>query len=81
MLRAARAIAAAVPLAMTSDVAARANGTVETVESNPAVRTMVDRIAISFVLFGTPSPWAGVTEKARVEQLQGEIIRGRPERL
>jgi len=80
-LRAARAIAAAVPLAMTRDVAARVNGTVETVGSDPAVRVVVDGIAISFALFGIPSPWAGVTEKARVEQLQGEIVWGRPERL
>ncbi len=81
VLRAARAIAAAVPLAMTRDVAARVNGTVETVGSNPTVRVMVDGVAIGFVLFGTPSPWAGVTEKACVEQLQAEIVWGRPERL
>ncbi len=80
-LRAARAIAAAVPLAMTRDIAARANGTVEIVGNNPAVRVVLDGVAVSFVLFGTPSPWAGVTEKARTEQLRGAIVWGQPERL
>lgn len=80
-LRAARAIAAAVPLAMTRDVATRVNGTVEVVGNDLAVRVVVEGVALSFVLFGTPSPWAGVTGKGRSEQLRGTIAWGPPERL
>jgi len=80
-LRAARAIAAAVPLAMTRDVAARLNGTVDFVGNDLAVRIISEGVTISFVLFGTSNPWAGVTEKARVEDLGGMIVWGPPERL
>lgn len=80
-LRAARAIAAAVPLAMTRDVAARLNGTVDFVGNDLAVRIISEGVTISFVLFGTSNPWAGVTDKARVEDLGGLIVWGPPERL
>jgi hypothetical protein len=80
-LQAARAIADALPLAMTREVARNLDGSVEWIGSYPSVRAEIDGVVLNFVLFGHLAPWAGITDAAKSEQLNGNISWGAPERL
>jgi hypothetical protein len=80
-LRAARAIAAAMPLAMTSEVARRIGGSVVTVGSLATVSLVVDGVPLNFALFGVPAPWAGVISNAWSSHLNEDLAWGNPERL
>ena len=80
-LRAARSIAAAVPLALSRGVAGRLNASAEVVGNFPSVRVAVEGVVLDFVLFGDLNPWVGVTDKAHANQLQGQVSWGTPERL
>ncbi|WP_177200197.1 PD-(D/E)XK nuclease family protein [Sphingomonas rubra] len=79
-LAAARSIAAALPLALATDAARRVAGSVEIVGGNPTVRVDISGAVIHFVLFGDLTPWAGVTDKTRVETLGGTLAWAAPER-
>jgi len=78
-LKAALAIAAAVPLAMTRDVARRVGGTVEQVVSNHVVRVTVDGVPLAFALFDVGAPWAGLTRGQKPALLRGPCTWGRSE--
>ena len=82
-LRAAGAIAAALPLAMTRDVARRLSRSVVMVGGHASVQVTVDGVPLNFVLFTKLSPWAGVTDIALAPRLRGNegIQWGAPERL
>lgn len=80
-LHAAHLIAAALPLALTREVARRAGGATETVGSFQTVRVTVDGVPLAFALFGVGAPWAGVTEARYEERLRGEVAWGKPEKL
>ena len=80
-LRAAYMISAALPLALTRDVAHRVGGAAEPVGSGYVVRVMIEGVPLAFALFDVGAPWAGVTDARYAGLLRGEVAWGSPEKL